>query len=235
MLKKFSFALIAGLLLAVTAAAQELEVDRYQVTARVDTAASAADCRAALTVVNLGQAPKTKLYFRLTKMAKVTSASVNGATATFEATEDRRVPTLNQVVVSADAGIAPNATAKVEIAYRIEAPESSPLIHIYPGEVLLVPEAVWVPAPSTALTYGPMTAPITLDVSVASAANTFRALSVGALKSGGPTSSFEQSLNSGGQLRPAVDGGHGRRQGRSLRAARPDHRRRPEGRRRRDD
>ncbi|HKP11283.1 MAG TPA: tetratricopeptide repeat protein, partial [Blastocatellia bacterium] len=197
MLKNFSFALIVGLLLAVTAASQEVEVDRYQVTARVDTAASAADCRAAITVINLGQSPKTKLYFRLTKMAKVTSATVNGTTATFEASEDRRVAGLNQIVVSADAGVAPNATAKVEIAYRIEAPESSPLIHIYPGEVLLAPEAVWVPMPSTVFTYyGPATAPFTLDVNVTSAANTFRGLSAGTLKSSGPTFSFEQPLNS---------------------------------------
>src|SRR5262249_2417293 len=152
------------------------------VTVRVDPAASAADCRAAIQVVNLGQSPKTKLYFRLTKMAKVATATVNGATATVETSEDRRVTTLNQVVVSTDAGIAPNATAKIEISYRIEAPESSALIHIYPGEVLLAPEAVWVPMPSTALTYGPITAPVTLDATIASATTSFRGLSAGASK-----------------------------------------------------
>ncbi|MFL6213691.1 MAG: tetratricopeptide repeat protein [Blastocatellia bacterium] len=197
MLKKSFFVFVIGLLLAVTAAAQEVEVDRYQITARIDTAASAADCRATLTVVNLGQSPKTKLYFRLTKLAKVTSATVNGTTAPVETSEDRRVAALNQIVVSTDAGVAPNATAKVEISYRIEAPESSPLVHIYPGEVLLAPEAIWVPMPSTVFTfYGPSTAPFTLDVNVASATNNFRALSAGALKSGGPTASFDQSLNS---------------------------------------
>ncbi len=199
MLKKFSFALIVGLLLAVTAAAQEVEVDRYQVSVRLDPAASAADCRAAIQVINLGQSPRTKLYFRLTKLAKVTSATVNGATAQVESSEDRRVTTLNQIVVSTDAGVAPAATAKVEINYRIEAPESSPLIHIYPGEVLLAPEAIWVPMPfSTAppLIYGPMTAPLTLDASVASATNNLRGLSAGALKASGATATFEQPLNS---------------------------------------
>jgi hypothetical protein len=190
MLKKFSFAFIVGLLLAVTAAAQEVEVERYQINVRLDPAASAADCRAAITVVNLGQSPRTKLYFRLTKLAKVTSATINGATAQVESSEDRRVTTLNQIVVSTDAGVAPAATAKVEINYRIEAPESSPLIHIYPGEVLLAPEAIWVPMPfSTAppLIYGPMTAPFTLDTSVASATNNLRGLSAGALKASGAT------------------------------------------------
>src|SRR5690349_172568 len=174
MLKKSFFVFVIGLLLAVTAAAQEVEVDRYQITARIDTAASAADCRAAITVVNLGQSSKTKLYFRLTKMAKVTSATVNGATAQVETSEDRRTTALNQIVVTTDAGVAPNATAKVEISYRIEAPESSPLVHIYPGEVLLAPEAIWVPMPSTVFTfYGPTSAPFTLDVNVTSATNNF--------------------------------------------------------------
>jgi TolA-binding protein len=197
MLKKFSFAFITALLLALAAPAQEVEVDRYQIAARVDTGASAADCRATITVVNLGQSPKTKLYFRLTKMAKVTSATVNGATATFEASEDHRVAALNQIAISADAGVAAGATAKVEISYRIEAPESTALIHIYPGEVLLAPEAIWVPMPSTAFTfYGPTTAPYTLDVSVTPATNNFRALSAGASKAGGPTAAFDQPLNS---------------------------------------
>jgi hypothetical protein len=197
MLKKFSFAIIIGLLLAITVAAQEIEVDRYQITVRVDTSASAADCRAAITVVNLGQSPKTRLYFRLTKLAKVTSATINGATAQVEASEDRRVTALNQVIVSTDAGVAPNTTARVEISYRIEAPESSPLIHIYPGEVLLAPEAVWVPMPSTFFSfYGPTSAPFTLDVNVGSTTNNFRGLSAGALKASGPAFTFEQSLNS---------------------------------------
>ncbi|HJQ27641.1 MAG TPA: tetratricopeptide repeat protein [Blastocatellia bacterium] len=199
MLKKFSFALIVGLLLAVTAAAQEVEVDRYQVSVRLDPAASAADCRAVIQVINLGQSSKTKLYFRLTKLAKVTSATVNGATAQVESAEDRSVTTLNQVVVSTDAGVAPAATAKVEINYRIEAPESSALIHIYPGEVLLAPEAIWVPTPGAgrqAIIYGPITAPLTLDASVASATNNLRGLSAGALKATGATSTFEQPLNS---------------------------------------
>src|SRR5690349_16441222 len=178
MLKKSFFVFAIGLLLAAAAAAQEVEVDRYQITARIDTAASAADCRATLSVVNLGQSPKTKLYFRLTKMAKATPATDNRATGQVDTSEDRRRPGLHHTVVSTDAGVASAATAKVEISYRIEAPESSPLVHIYPGEVLLAPEAIWVPMPSTVFTpYGPTSAPITLDVTVTSATNTFRALS----------------------------------------------------------
>src|SRR5438045_9520245 len=111
MLKKSSFALIVGFLLTVNAAAQEVEVDRYQIGVRLDPAASAADCRASIQVINLGQSPKTRLFFRLTKLAKVTSATINGATAQVEISEDRRITTLNQLVVSHAAGVATYPTA----------------------------------------------------------------------------------------------------------------------------
>jgi len=70
MLKKLSFALFITLAFSARAAAQEVEVDRYQITARVDAAASAVDARATLTISNLGQSPKSRLYFRLTTMAR---------------------------------------------------------------------------------------------------------------------------------------------------------------------
>ena len=190
--------LLWALVFAAGAAAQEVEVDRYQITARLDPAASTVDCHAAITIVNLGQSPKNKFYFRLAKLAKVTAATVNnGEPAQFEVSDDKRVAALSQVVVSTTAAVAPNATAKIEIAYRIEAPESSNLVHIYPGEMLLAPESIWVPMPSTVFTpYGPATAPFTLDVSAASTSSGFRVVSAGTLKSAGPAFSFDQPLNS---------------------------------------
>lgn len=198
MLKKFSIAIFMALVFAASASAQEVEVDRYQITARIDTAASAVDARATLTVSNLSQSPKSKLYLRLTKMAKVSAATVNGGTAQFETSDDRRVNTLNQIVITPGAPIAGGASAKVELAYRIEAAESSAMIHIYPGEVLLSPEAVWVPMPSTMYAmYGSTTAPFTVEVTIASTANNFRAASAGTLKSSsGQTFTFDQPLNS---------------------------------------
>ena len=72
------------------------------------------------------------------------------------------------------------------------------MIHIYPGEVLLTPESVWVPMPSTMFTmYGSTTAPFTIEITTASTANNFRAASAGALKSSsGQTYTFDQPLNS---------------------------------------
>lgn len=198
MLKKFSIALFMALVFTASASAQEVEVDRYQITARIDTAASAVDARATLMISNLSQSPKSKLYFRLTKMAKVSAATVNGGTAQFETADDRRVTTLNQIIITPGAPIAGGASARVEVTYRIEALESSPLIHIYPGEVLLAPEAVWVPMPSTLFSmYGSTTAPFTIEITTASTANSFRAVSAGTLKGGsGQTFTFDQPLNS---------------------------------------
>lgn len=197
MLKRFFPVLFITAALSVSAAAQEVEVDRYNINLRIDTAASAVDARAELSISNAGQAPKPKLYLRLTKLAKVTAAKVNGAPAQVETVEDRRVTTLNQIIITPQSSIAAGATATVEVSYRIEAAESTPLIHVYPGEVLLAPQAVWFPAPSTAFTlYGPPTAPFTLTVSAASPAAGFRALSSGTLRTEGQNSTFEQPLNS---------------------------------------
>src|SRR5262249_15695200 len=137
MLKRILPALFLLLVVNFAATAQEVEVDRYNINARIDTAASAVDVRASLSISNAAQSSKSDLYFRLTKMAKVTGATVNGGTATVKTSDDRRVTTLSQVIISAPTAIEAGGKATVEVNYRIEAPESTQLIHIYPGEVLL--------------------------------------------------------------------------------------------------
>jgi len=199
MLKRFTTGLLILIAAAINAAAQEVDVDRYNITARIDVAASAADVRAVINVSNLAQASKPKLYLRLTKLAKVGSVTVNGSTAQFETADDRRVTTLNQIIITPSSPLAAGATATVEVSYRIEVAESSALLHIYPGEVLLSPDAVWFPMPSTVFAlYGPTTAPSSVTVSFASTSSNFRAASSGALKSdaGGQTFTFDQPLNS---------------------------------------
>lgn len=197
MLKRLFPALFIVLIFTLVASAQEVEVDRYNINARIDTAASAVDVKAALNISNLGQSPKAKIYFRLTRLAKVSAATVNGSTAQVDTVEDRRVTTLNQIVVTPPSPIAAGAKATIELSYRIEAPESTASVHIYPGEVLLTPEAIWFPMPSTMYTiYGPTTAPFTLTVSAASQASGFRAVSSGRLKVEGQNSTFEEPLNS---------------------------------------
>jgi TolA-binding protein len=196
MLKKFLPALFTLAVLAATAAAQEVEVDRYTINARVDAAANTIEVRAVLAVVNLGRSAKSQIFLRLNKLAKVGSATVNSAPATFTTPDDRRVTTLIQLIITPHAAIEPGAKANIEINYRIQAQESSPLLAIYPGEVLLLPESVWFPMPSTMFTlYGPTTAPFTLTVT---GSPNLRAASSGASKAdaNNQTFTFEQSLNS---------------------------------------
>lgn len=196
MLKGTFSALFVVVALAIAVAAQEVEVDRYNINARIDAAASAVDVRASLNVTNLAQSPKAKLFFRLTKLAKVASATVNGASATVETADDRRINTLSQITITPASSIDAGGKATVEISYRIEAPESTALIHIYSGEVLLTPESMWFPMPSTMFTlYGPTTAPFTLTLSTTQSGK-FRALAAGTLKGDGQNSTFEQPLNS---------------------------------------
>lgn len=198
MFKKLFVALIALLALWVSAAAQELEVDRYNITARIDMAASALDLRASLAVTNQGPS-RPKLYLQLTKLAKVSAVTVGGAAAQFEATELRSATALNQIIITPQAAIAAGAKATIEVSYRIEVAESTALASVYPGEVLMTPEAAWVPMPLTMFTYyGAMTAPFTLSITAQPGGNNFRAVSSGTLKSDGSnqTFTFEQPLNS---------------------------------------
>ncbi len=194
MLKKFLFALLITSSVVATATAQEVEVDRYNITARIDLNTSTLETRAALTVSNLGQTPKSRLYFRLNKLAKVTSATVNGASAKVDTSDDRRVTALSQVIVTPASPLAPGAKATVEISYNIQVPESTVLTAVDPGEVVMTPDSVWFPMPSTMFTiYGATTAPFTLTVTAPSG---MRAASSGAFKSEGQNISFDQTLNS---------------------------------------
>jgi len=70
MLKRLLAVLFFTSVVAVNAAAQEVEVDRYNINVRIDAASSAVDTRASLSISNLGQAPKPKLFLRLSKLAR---------------------------------------------------------------------------------------------------------------------------------------------------------------------
>ncbi len=194
MFKKILPTLFAILAFTLSASAQDVEVDRYSVSARIDLATSAIDARATLSLSNLSQSSKTRLYLRLAKLAKVSAVSVGGATAQFDLTEDRRNIALNQLIITPPSPIAAGAKTNIEVIYRVEVPDSNALAAVYAGEIFMLPDSVWFPAPSTvfALT-GAMTAPFTLTVTAPAGV---RAYSTGAMKSEGQTFTFEQPLNS---------------------------------------
>jgi TolA-binding protein len=198
MYKKLLAALFLAFVSAGAVSAQDIEVDRYNITARVDFAASALDARAVVEISNVGSSSKDRLYMKLTKLAKISTATINGVSARVDSAEDRRVVALNQIILTPEVGIAAGAKAKIEISYRLEVPESTATAGITAGEVLMAPEAVWFPIPSTMFQmYGAVTAPFTLTVNGPPNTPTFRAASAGALKSdGGQTFTFEEPLNS---------------------------------------
>jgi Flp pilus assembly protein TadD len=194
MFKKIFPALSIALALACAASAQETEIDRYTVNARIDLAASALDVRAVLSVSNLSASPKTRLFLRLAKLAKVSAVSAGGAPAQFELTEDRRVNALNQLIITLPSPLAAGAKTNIDIAYRVEVPDSNALAAVYAGETFALPDSIWVPAPSTVFAlYGAVTAPFTITVTAPAG---MRAFSSGAMKVEGQTFTFEQPLNS---------------------------------------
>lgn len=192
MFKTISFAFLLILLGGGAAVAQDIEIDRYTINARIDQPANAVEVRASLAVANLGAA-KSRFFLYLNKLAKVSAVTIGGASAQFQVADFNRVPTLSQLTVSTAAPIAANAKATIEVSYRIEAPDSSSLIAITPGEVLLSPDSVWVPTLSTNYAiYGALTAPYTLTVT----GGALRAASAGVFKGDAGNATFEQSLNS---------------------------------------
>ncbi len=194
MFKKLLPTLFIILAFTLSSSAQDVEVDRYSISARIDLATSAIDARAQISISNLSPSPKTKLYLRLAKLAKVSSVSIGGATAQFDLTDDRRNIALNQLIITPPSPLNAGAKAIIDVAYRVEVPDSNALSAVYAGEMFCLPDSAWFPAPSTvfALT-GAMTAPFTLAVTTPAGV---RAYSSGAMKSDGQTFTFEQPLNS---------------------------------------
>jgi len=196
MIKNLLFTLSIGLVFCGAAYAQEVDVSNYNINVRVDVAASALEAQATLDLINPTDVPRSKLYFRLTRLGKVSQVSIDGSPVQSDTSQDHRTSALNQIAVTPSSPLVPGGHIKVSISYRIQVADATPLIAIYPGEVLLAPESVWVPAPSTEFAiYGPNTAPFTLNVTLSGAPNSFQVASSGISQAGG-SSTFVQSLNS---------------------------------------
>ncbi|HUK90346.1 MAG TPA: hypothetical protein VLZ81_08085 [Blastocatellia bacterium] len=216
MMKSSLLSLLLVMLLAGIASAQEVDVDKYNITARIDLATGTLDSQATLDLSNPTDIARSKLYFKLTRLGKVGQVLVNGASAENETAQDHRSQALNQIVVTPPSPLLPHGHVTVTINYKIQAPEATGIIAIYPGEVLLLPESVWFPSPSTAFAiYGPNTAPFTLNVSVSPASSGFQAVSSGVSQgTGGAQATFTQTLNSlpvvvAGDFGPAISSDHG--------------------------
>src|SRR5215471_4690964 len=197
MLKRLLISILAVLSMAYAVAAQELDVEKYTINAKIDFAASALDAQAQLQLFNPASTSKPKIYLRLTKQAKVSQVTLGGAPVQHDTSEDRRFTGLNIITVTPGGSIPPGGRITVGLNYRLEVPDSTALLSIYPGEVLLLPEAVWFPSPSTPFAiYGANTAPFTLNVTSAGTRPGFRVASAGRARVEGQSSTFEESANS---------------------------------------
>jgi tetratricopeptide (TPR) repeat protein len=197
MIKKLLVATLAVLALSCAAIAQEMDVDKYTITAKIDFAASALDVQAQLQLVNPANTSKPKIFLRLAKQAKLAQVTLGNEPIQADTSEDHRFAGLTVITITPASSVPPGGRVTVGVNYRIEVPASTALLSIYPGEVLLLPEAVWLPAPSTAFAiYGANTAPFSLRVSATPSGPGFRVASAGAGRSDGQSFTFEESANS---------------------------------------
>src|ERR1700754_5025030 len=116
-MRRFAFALFSILccftiftLVADAQVTAKYDVDRYDITAKVDTASNSADITATLKLVNNGNGPGRSITLRLNSSAKINTVSVNGASATFTTKTDA---SLQVVTITPPGAIAPKASATV--------------------------------------------------------------------------------------------------------------------------
>ncbi|MFN0123767.1 MAG: hypothetical protein ACKV2V_24970 [Blastocatellia bacterium] len=187
-LSRRTLALLSWLvLLAPLALAQEFEIRKYDVNARVDLANYTLEVKTKLAMVNLSGADlpdkilmappdsKPKLSFYLNSKAKVATMTIGGAPAPVAVREDRAGQQLIQTNVTAT--IAAMAELEVELTYSVPLfdkaapggggggdPSRSGMM-ISAMEVFALPASYWIPVNHTPYgEHGADTAPVTLTV-----------------------------------------------------------------------
>ncbi len=195
---RFFLGLAAIIFAASTAFAQEFEIKKYDLNARVDITAHAVEVRAWLRLVNLStkdlpdklllSVDKPRLAFFLNSKAKVASMTVNGAAVTPRTVDE---PRTNLLVVSSEitSAIASAPEFEVEMTYTVPTAERSATLHVSAGETFLLPGSFWAPVKHTPYAdHGADTAPFTLTVTAPAG---MKIVSSGLRKS---ETSFEQPL-----------------------------------------
>jgi hypothetical protein len=202
-MKRIIPGLLALFLLSAVGLAQEFEIRKYDVNARVDSAAHEVGARAKLRLVNLSgrdlidkvlQAvgDKPRLTFYLNAKAKVTEMKLNGQAVQFRAAEE---PRSNLLLVSTEitSAFASVPEFDVEFAYTIPVPDRNPAMHASTAESFMLPSAFWVPVKHSPFAeHGADTAPFTLTLDSPLGANA-KLIASGVSKS---PNSYEQILAS---------------------------------------
>lgn len=198
-MKKIFFSLVFASLCAAPAFAQEFEIKKYDLNARVVPEDQRVDAQAKLRLVNLSGSDlaerillspgdKPRLSFFLNPKAKVETMKINGAAAQFKTSEDVRNDLL-RVYVDVTSGIAGLREFDVDFTYSVPAADRSAALHVSGEETFLLPASFWVPVTHTPYAdHGADTSPFSLTVAAPAG---LKIISSGVRKS---ENSFEQSL-----------------------------------------
>jgi len=124
------------------------QVTLYDITVTPDAAGRAFSARAVITARNVGTGPGRALTVRLSPAAKVESASVGGAGASFTPGIDS-LTKLQTARLQLPAEVAPGVAVTVEVEYRMPVAENTGLAAVSPEGLQLLPLSNWYPTPNT--------------------------------------------------------------------------------------
>src|SRR5262245_57654097 len=199
MMKKLFFCPISILLLSSIAFAQEFEIKKYEINARVVPEEQKVAAQAKLRLVNLSDPDlgerillspdnKPRLSFFLNPKAKVEAMKVNGAAAQPKTAEDAR-NNLTRVYIEMTSAITSLREFDVDLDYSIPATDRGAALHVSGEETFLLPPSFWVPVTHTPYAdHGADTAPFSMTVAAPAG---LKVISSGVRKG---ENSFEQSL-----------------------------------------
>jgi hypothetical protein len=199
MMKKLFFCSISVLALSSIAFAQEFEIKKYEIDARVVPEEQKVDARAKLRLVNLSDPEmaerillspdnKPRMSFYLNPKAKIEAMKVNGAAVQPKTTEDQR-NNLTRVYVEMTSAMTGLREFDVDLDYSIQATDRGVALHVSGEETFLLPASFWVPVTHTPYAdHGADTAPFSLKVAAPAG---LKVISSGVRKD---ENSFEQSL-----------------------------------------
>jgi hypothetical protein len=202
-MKRILFALFLLTFISVSLYAQEFEIKKYDVHAKINLAARSFEVTTKLRLVNflppdladrilLSPNNKPRLTFFLNDKAKLGALTVNGAAVTPKTADDPRNKTL-RVSIDITTTIAELREMDVEMTYTLPSSERGSSSHVSTSESFLLPASFWVPVVHTPyIEHGADTAPMSLTVALPEGApKGLKVVSSGQRKS---DTSFEQPL-----------------------------------------
>ncbi|MCI0664568.1 MAG: hypothetical protein L0220_26205 [Acidobacteria bacterium] len=181
------------------ALAQEFEIKKYEIDARVLPEEFKVAVQARLRMVNLSSPDladkillagesRPRLSFFLNLNAKVESMKFNAADVPVSTSEDQRNK-LQRVFTQLTTTMASTREFDIELAYSINTTERNAAVHVSRDEVFLLPASFWVPVVHTPYAdHGADTAPLSIKVEVPAG---LKVVSSGIRKN---ENSFEQTL-----------------------------------------